>query len=207
MPRPRFYKLPEDKRRALLDAAAAEFAAHGYEGASLNGILAATGISKGAFYYYFEDKADLFATVVEEIEDAQERALSLAPEELTRENFWPRLKSRAAMSFEALAEKPWLVDLGRAFHAIPQRLREEGRLAEVSDRVEANLVRYIERGQEVGAVRADLPAGLLYKLVIALDRVFAEWLPERLASLDDAGRRDLEESLLALVTRMLTASD
>lgn len=206
MPRPRFYKLAEDKRRALLDAAGAEFAAHGYEAASLNGILAATEISKGAFYYYFEDKADLFATVVEEIDEAQERVASLAPSELTRENFWPRLKQRMAMSLDELAVKPWLVDLGRAFHAIPERLRE-GRLAELSERVESHLVRYLERGQEVGVVRSDLPSGLLYKLVISLDRVFAEWLPGHLATLDEAGRRDLERTLVELVMRMLAADD
>ncbi len=50
MPRPRFYKLPEEKRERILEAAAKEFVAHGFEGASLNQILTAAGISKGAAY-------------------------------------------------------------------------------------------------------------------------------------------------------------
>ena len=57
MPRPRFQKLAEEKRHHLLETAAKAFAAHGYEGASLNQILEQAGISKGATYYYFDDKA------------------------------------------------------------------------------------------------------------------------------------------------------
>ena len=43
------------------EVAAREFGEHGFEGASLNHILAEAGVSKGAAYYYFEGKADLFA--------------------------------------------------------------------------------------------------------------------------------------------------
>jgi AcrR family transcriptional regulator len=45
-----------------LEAAAKEFVAHGFEAASLNRILDDAGISKGAAYYYFDDKTDLYAT-------------------------------------------------------------------------------------------------------------------------------------------------
>src|SRR5689334_5750559 len=64
MARPRFERAAPEKREALLDAAATEFAAHGYETASLNRILLSAGLSKGSFYYYFEDKADLAAAVL-----------------------------------------------------------------------------------------------------------------------------------------------
>ena len=57
MPRPRFNKLTAEKRESILEAAAKEFATHGFEGASLNQILSNAGISKGAAYYYFDDKA------------------------------------------------------------------------------------------------------------------------------------------------------
>ena len=56
MPRPRIARLAEDKRTRILEAAAKEFAAAGYENASLNRILEHAGLSKGAAYYYFDDK-------------------------------------------------------------------------------------------------------------------------------------------------------
>ena len=64
MPRPRFERLDPERRGAVLDAAATEFAARGYDGASYNRIIERSGVSKGAMYYYFEDKADLYATVL-----------------------------------------------------------------------------------------------------------------------------------------------
>ena len=56
MPRPRFEKLSAEKREQILETAAKAFAAHGYDGASLNQILADADISKGAAYYYFDNK-------------------------------------------------------------------------------------------------------------------------------------------------------
>ncbi len=65
MPRPRFNKLAPEKRERIMEAAAKEFAAYGYEGASLNRILEQAEVSKGAAYYYFDDKADLFVSATD----------------------------------------------------------------------------------------------------------------------------------------------
>ena len=49
-------------RGKILSSAMTEFAAHGYEAASLNTVCAAGGISKGIIYHYFKDKDDLYLT-------------------------------------------------------------------------------------------------------------------------------------------------
>ncbi len=91
MPRPRFHKLPEEKQERILEAAAREFTAHGYEGASLNKILTAAGISKGAAYYYFDDKADLFTTAVQHYGQELFAATAFDPAELAVDDFWEAL--------------------------------------------------------------------------------------------------------------------
>lgn len=60
MPKQTFLNLPEEKRRVIIDAATTEFAEYGLENASTNRIVANSGISKGSFYQYFEDKQDVF---------------------------------------------------------------------------------------------------------------------------------------------------
>ncbi|HEX8725928.1 MAG TPA: helix-turn-helix domain-containing protein, partial [Gemmatimonadaceae bacterium] len=65
MVRERFDNLDPDKQERLFEAAADEFSDHGFEGASLNRIIDRAGMSKGSLYYYFNDKSDLYATVVE----------------------------------------------------------------------------------------------------------------------------------------------
>ena len=60
MPKQTFLNLPDEKRQVIIDAALEEFAEYGLENASTNRIVATSGISKGSFYQYFEDKQDVF---------------------------------------------------------------------------------------------------------------------------------------------------
>lgn len=48
------------RRETLLRAAAAAFAADGYEGATLDGIAAAAGVTKPILYRHFDSKKDLY---------------------------------------------------------------------------------------------------------------------------------------------------
>lgn len=59
-------------RRHLLDVAAELFAEHGYEATSFRDLIAASGLSKGAFYFHFDSKRDLGRAV---FRDRQERLL------------------------------------------------------------------------------------------------------------------------------------
>jgi TetR/AcrR family transcriptional regulator len=58
-------KNPELSRRAILDAAAAEFANQGLAGARIDAIAAAAGVNKALLYYYFQDKENLYGAALE----------------------------------------------------------------------------------------------------------------------------------------------
>ena len=60
MPTETWTRLPEPRRAAVLAAAEAEFAAHGFSRGSLNVIAREAGVAKGRLFQYFDDKADLF---------------------------------------------------------------------------------------------------------------------------------------------------
>lgn len=51
----------------LLEAAYREMYLHGFQGTSLDAILTATGLSKGAMYYHFENKQALGLAVINEL--------------------------------------------------------------------------------------------------------------------------------------------
>jgi AcrR family transcriptional regulator len=51
---------------ALLDAAAELIAERGYTGTAVDDVVAASGLSKGAFYWHFNSKEDLLLAVLEE---------------------------------------------------------------------------------------------------------------------------------------------
>lgn len=58
-----------DKERAILREAEAHFARYGFEGASLEGIGAALGISRHALLYYFPSKLELYRRVLDDVMD------------------------------------------------------------------------------------------------------------------------------------------
>lgn len=68
MPKQTFLNLPEEKRDNIVNAAIEEFAEYGLEKASTNRIVANSGIAKGSFYQYFEDKQDVFMYLLTVIE-------------------------------------------------------------------------------------------------------------------------------------------
>jgi len=55
-----------DIERLLVSVAREQFAEFGYADTSLASVVSAAGITKGAVYYYFANKRDLFAVVYEE---------------------------------------------------------------------------------------------------------------------------------------------
>lgn len=183
MPRPRFQKVPEEKRTRLLRVAAQEFAARGFEGASLNQILEQAGVSKGVAYYYFDDKADLFATVVRHYLEQTRSGVDLATIEVTAESFWPVVAALYRQQFQQAVEQPWMLGLLKAAAALPPDAPAAGALADITNEVRAWLTGLLEKGREVGVVRQDLPDDLLLALILAVDDATDRWLlarPERL---------------------------
>jgi AcrR family transcriptional regulator len=62
-------------RARLLDAAAAEFTEHGYAGTSLQAIAKRAGLTRGAVYWNFDSKQDLFLALLDERVDQPAREL------------------------------------------------------------------------------------------------------------------------------------
>ena len=71
MPKQTFFNLPKEKRETVMNAAIEEFAEYGLENASTNRIVKNSGIAKGSFYQYFEDKQDVFMHMLDRIEQEE----------------------------------------------------------------------------------------------------------------------------------------
>ena len=66
-------------RHCLLDAAERVFQSKGVSATSLADIAAAAGTSRGAIYWHFQDKADLYNAMIERVSLPLEHAISHAP--------------------------------------------------------------------------------------------------------------------------------
>jgi AcrR family transcriptional regulator len=63
------------KRRQIMEGARAVFLGDGFDGASMNDIARAAGVSKGTLYVYFDSKEQLFEALIREARDQQAERL------------------------------------------------------------------------------------------------------------------------------------
>lgn len=161
-------------RERLFAVAGAAFARDGFEPASLNAILLEAGVGKSTFFYYFVDKEDLFASVLE----AKMARIAKAVEPIalpdSRKRFWAETTALLERWAHAAASEPDFLPLQRALQ--PLRRAPSPRLAEVMRDVVAVYRRVLERGVELGLVRSDLPLDTLVALTEAVDLVFDDLL-------------------------------
>lgn len=204
MPLGRVEKLAADRREALLDRAAREFAACGFEQASINRILEQAGMSKGRAYYYFEDKADLFIAVVQHVSERLQLAdLELDPGSLTAESFWPAVAELRRVPLLRSLERPWLFAMIGVSAQVPHSLVEREPLASLSRRMRQQVAGLIQRGQELGVVRTDLPDDLILAWLLALDQASDRWLMGRWEGMDRAAVALASDQLVAALRSAL----
>ncbi|MBI5118436.1 TetR/AcrR family transcriptional regulator [Candidatus Poribacteria bacterium] len=68
-------KRDQNTREAIIEASMRLFAKRGYHGTSVAQIAEATGLTKGALYWYFKGKEDLFLTVLDYIKDRWQNSI------------------------------------------------------------------------------------------------------------------------------------
>jgi AcrR family transcriptional regulator len=183
MPTKRFEKLDPERRRALLEAATTEFATHGFASASLNRIVSAAGTSKGALYYWFEDKTDLFETVV--AYSFERATLDFGPRRspATVDAFWVWVGDVVLASCRIYQADPMMSALARAVLTAPDA---SGAIATYQAQLLDLLRPFVEEGLRLGAIRTDLPPDLLLTLASSLGQGIDLWLARRAPDLDDA---------------------
>ncbi len=157
-------------RERLLEAGYKQFSMYGLKKTSIEDLAAAAGISKAAFYIFFESKEVLFMDAVERVEEEFRGELLAAVEEpgpSPRARLFAVLK-RGLTLFRTVPILRFLT--GGDFELLSRRVSAE-KLQEhlASDRVffEEMIARCKGAGIEIRA-RPEEIGGLLYALVLAL---------------------------------------
>lgn len=207
MSRNRLENLDPERQRALFEAAGAEFAANGFDGASLNRILDKSGIGKSTLYYYFDDKADLFTTMVERAIVLLFRQIgSFDSSALTADNFWSELEQRYGKAVTIVNANDWLVRFGHIFYA----LRGQPKTNAATDRLFQSVRRWvghlIARGQELGVIRLDLPESLLVDLTMGLLETLDRWVVGHWSDMSASERQAMPADHMKLFRKLLDPS-
>jgi TetR/AcrR family transcriptional regulator len=187
VPRPRFAKLSSERQQAILAAAMQEFANHGYERASFNRIIEQAGVSKGAMYYYFDDKEDLFNTVVQQVLDQALGDFVDLPSTDTAEQFWRTVHEFMTAALRFMHENPAVAGLIKSVLSLQAAGSAIGAVENVRTLYRQWAEGFVRQAQAVGAIRSDLPFDLLVALTVAVASAGDVWLVEHH---DELGNED-----------------
>ena len=189
MSRNRFENLEPERQERLFESATEEFADHGYDAASLNRILEKAGMSKSSLYYYFDDKADLFTTMFERaVLQVLRQVGGFDLDQLTAETYWDEIDAFYRRSTSVISRNDWYLRLARTLfrlHDSNRKLPGIDRLFEMSEDL---IDKVLRRGQELGAVRTDLPHSLLVDAAMGLGVALDRWSVENWGVLGEAER-------------------
>ena len=161
---------PDVTRERLLHAAFDEIYRRGFQGASLDTILAQAGVTKGALYHHFPDKAALGYAVIDDVvkDLLLERWLGVLDEQ-----GGDPLTALSGMLQERLDQlSPHEVELGCPLNNLAQEMSplDEGFRRRVSATFETwvdGFARVLARGQSEGTVRADVDAQKVGTFLVA----------------------------------------
>src|SRR5262249_26423825 len=144
---------------------------------------------------YFDDKEDLYVTV---LKDALQR-LVIHVEELSAAkdaaSFWREFELWYRRSLVAFQQDPHAVALARSLVKAMSRGAGHGGLVDVRRCGMTWMHAFVQHGQEIGAVRRDLPPDLLPAVLMALEEGIDLWLGERIGGMDAT---ELEEAAVML---------
>ncbi len=187
MPLARFANLDPAKRSEILRVATEEFVERGYENASLNRIIVRSGMSKGALYYYFSDKDDLYRTMLDAYSEKLIEVWSGgSPEHIpafsgirTPADYWNEWLAHWHRSLGYHKENP----LYSALFGQCVTVRASGTchpaLEEIATKLREWIREVLRRGQRIGAVRTDLPEDLLLETSFGMMEGFDRWVVEQ----------------------------
>lgn len=171
-----------ERKTELLEAALNEFTAKNYEDASLNSILKNAGISKGTFYYHFQDKQALYLFLLESSVQTKwefiNDRMKVHAEENAGKDIFEQFKLQARIGAEFAAAFPEYHKLGRMFAR-----ERDNKIYEIAKRAlgggaETLLEEMIGKAIENGDFRDEFPKNFIVKtisyLFIHFDELFCE---------------------------------
>ena len=169
-----------ETRDHILDAAERMFSARGVSRTSLEDIASAAGVTRGAIYWHFRDKSDLFAAMVNRVTLPMEAMVARSSDESIEDP----LASLRACAVTALKRTATDAQCRRVFDVVTHKCEYLGEMAGVKRRISSIQKGCVDRAEQAirNAIRrGQLPASVNPRLAaIGLDSMLygliSSWL-------------------------------
>ena len=145
----------QETRNGILDAAEHVFSEHGVSRTSLEDIAHAAGVTRGAIYWHFKDKSDLFAAMVNRVTLPMEAMVARSSDESVEDPI-ASLKACAVSALMRTATDP---QVQRVFDVVTHKCEYLGDMAGVNGRISSIQKGCVDRSEQ--AIRNAIKRGLL----------------------------------------------
>lgn len=176
MPKQTFFNLPEDKKERIISTSIDEFAKYYYHKASITRIVNSTGIAKGSFYQYFENKKDLFKYIVEKIGEEKLKYLAPIIRNINNMDFFEVVRQLYISAINFAVENPKLQAIGDSFTKDNDiKLKEEiiGNTKPKSNDIFVSLIKKgIDKGEIDPNIDIRLTASIITNLSVMINEYF-----------------------------------
>jgi len=163
-----FLQLDEEKRERVLSAAINEFADKNYNNASMNVVVKAAGISKGALFKYFKSKAGLFGFVYKMALGRVKDYLRQVRDESETEDFFTRLEKVMLAGLDFIHVHPGLAAIYYRIVFTGDSPYKREIVVEVQRESLEFIESLIQKGIERGELRSDLDSKISAFMVEAV---------------------------------------
>ena len=196
MPKGTFFNLPDEKRASICNVAIEEFAANSFDQASINRIVARSGIAKGSFYQYFENKKDLFLYLLQLVTEAKLVYLAPVMRNPEQYDFFTLLRELYLSGIQFAVEHPQYAEISkRLLESKGTPLYEEimdNNMPSAYEFFETLLKDAISRGE----VRADIGIKMFAYMIASMNTLVVEYYMEHVA-------QDYGENMLGAIEQFI----
>ncbi len=184
MPKQTFINLDSDRQSQIMTAALDEFSEHSYAEASTNQICKISGIAKGSFYQYFEDKLDLYTYLLTQSANVKMTVFSETLKSLDNLTFLEQIKALYLCGIEFAIQNPKYSMLGQKFAHEKNESVKQSVLKGNTQKAYSFYEHLIEGAKEKGSVKKNVNTLALALLVQALNDAVLSYITERYETLN-----------------------
>jgi len=175
----RVIKAADERRSEFIAAAQNLFYSKGYESTSVNDLISAVGVSKGAFYHYFDSKQAVLEALVDDMQSQHQALVGelVIDPEIDAISKWNQLL--AVTNQWKIEQKEGLLSFAKIIHMDENLPLKHKLITKSSKLLAADYAVIIQQGIDEGVFDTQTPT-VVAELVVAVLHAFSDGLTELL---------------------------
>lgn len=197
MPKDTFYNLPKSKKDRIEEAAIQEFKEYSFDASSINRIVENSGISKGSFYQYFEDKKDLYKHIMSLIVEKKLEYMSPTMINPFDYDFFTLLKEIYKSGLSFAKDNPDLLEIGNKLLADKSNPIFDEIILDNKDKSDRVFEQLLNNAVKRGEIRKGLDLEMISYLISNLNIAISDYYMKK------TGIREYSEDMMVVIEQFI----